>query len=311
MIREFRQSWSLRLRRRGRTAPDLLKLITYLLIGFVEMANEPLFVNVSKWISENENAFLPPVCNKLMHFRQLNIMFVGGPNTRKDYHIEEGEELFYQIHGDMCLKIVENGKHKDIHIREGERQAKTVGLVVERRRLLTEKDALRYYVDNSTEILWERWFHCKNLGTQLVPVIKEFFASEEHRTGKPNPADPPKKAPFPLNTVSVMAPFRFKDRVDGLGADIASGKPVDMFGPEFETEVLLLGPGETNTTKHETDRWIWQLEGSSEVTLNGEKFNLTMGDSVLIPEKNEYHWKRSKDCISLFVAQDNDRKKPF
>lgn len=29
----------------------------------------------------------------LRHFSQLNIMFVGGPNIRKDYHIEEGEEV--------------------------------------------------------------------------------------------------------------------------------------------------------------------------------------------------------------------------
>lgn len=27
------------------------------------------------------------------HFSQLNVMFVGGPNVRKDYHIEEGEEV--------------------------------------------------------------------------------------------------------------------------------------------------------------------------------------------------------------------------
>jgi len=26
-------------------------------------------------------------------FYQLNIMYVGGPNMRKDYHIEEGEEV--------------------------------------------------------------------------------------------------------------------------------------------------------------------------------------------------------------------------
>lgn len=84
------------------------------------MSGKPFVVNVDKWIAENEKAFLPPVCNKLMHLSQLNIMFVGGPNSRKDYHIEEGEELFYQVKGDMCLKLVENGKHKDVRIREGE-----------------------------------------------------------------------------------------------------------------------------------------------------------------------------------------------
>ena len=47
-------------------------------------------------------------------------MFIGGPNVRKDYHTEEGEEIFYQVKGDMVLKIVEKGVHKDVHIKEGE-----------------------------------------------------------------------------------------------------------------------------------------------------------------------------------------------
>ena len=70
---------------------------------------------------------------------QLKVMFIGGPNQRKDYHIEEGEEVrgrgkwwgrvltcspslqfFYMLKGPMCLKVVEKNAHKDIPIEEGE-----------------------------------------------------------------------------------------------------------------------------------------------------------------------------------------------
>ena len=40
---------------------------------------------------------------QLMHKGQLSIMFVGGPNTRTDFHVEEGSELFLQLKGDMEL----------------------------------------------------------------------------------------------------------------------------------------------------------------------------------------------------------------
>ena len=29
-------------------------------------------------------------------------------------------QLFYMIKGDMCLKVVEQGKHRDVPIKEGE-----------------------------------------------------------------------------------------------------------------------------------------------------------------------------------------------
>jgi 3-hydroxyanthranilate 3,4-dioxygenase len=77
-------------------------------------------INATQWLKDNEDKFKPPVCNKLMHNSQLIIMFVGGPNSREDYHIEEGEELFYQVKGQMCVKIIENGQHKDVVINEGE-----------------------------------------------------------------------------------------------------------------------------------------------------------------------------------------------
>ncbi|KAF5900205.1 3-hydroxyanthranilate 3,4-dioxygenase, partial [Clarias magur] len=243
----------------------------------------------------NQSKRMKDCLTLLRFFYQLNIMFVGGPNIRKDYHIEEGEELFYQIRGDMVLKVVENGKHKDVHIREGEmfllpariphspqRQENTIGLVVERSRQHTETDCLRYYVDNSTDILFERWFYCENLGTQLVPVIEEFMASKQHKTGKPDPDDPIKPPPFPLNTMNLMTPFCFKDWVEKQKPALVNGKPLDMFGNQFETVVMLYGPGESETTMKDLDGWIWQLEGSSSVSMGGQNYNLSVGDCVLV-----------------------------
>ncbi|XP_041107365.1 3-hydroxyanthranilate 3,4-dioxygenase isoform X2 [Polyodon spathula] len=283
----------------------------------------PLMVNVDKWIEENEASFLPPVCNKLMHFSQLNVMFVGGPNMRKDYHIEEGEELFYQLRGDMCLKVIENNTQKDVLIREGEmfllpariphspqRQAGTVGLVIERQRLQSETDGLRYYVDNSTAVLFERWFYCENLGVQLAPIISEFFSSEQYKTGKPKPEELLKQTPFPFNSTHVMTPFCFKEWIDKHRQELSRKPCLDMFGAQFETETVLYGNGESEGCKPYADIWIWQLEGTSQVTLDEESVTLSAGESYLIPGQNKYLWKRSEGCIALYIAQDPERKRP-
>merc|ERR1712218_473159 len=90
-------------------------------MGVLKMAAlEPVYYNVPKWIENNEQYFLPPVCNKMMHNTQLKVFYVGGPNQRKDYHLEEGEELFFMRKGDMCLKILEQNKFKDVEIKEGQ-----------------------------------------------------------------------------------------------------------------------------------------------------------------------------------------------
>ena len=36
-------------------------------------ALEPVYHNVPKWIENNEQYFLPPVCNKMMHNTQLKV----------------------------------------------------------------------------------------------------------------------------------------------------------------------------------------------------------------------------------------------
>ncbi|XP_006022899.1 3-hydroxyanthranilate 3,4-dioxygenase isoform X1 [Alligator sinensis] len=283
-----------------------------------------LLVNVRKWIEENKADFLPPVCNKLMHRYQLNVMFVGGPNQRKDYHIEGGEELFYQVEGDMCLKIIENGNHKDIFIREGEmfllpariphspqRYTNTVGLVIERKRLKTETDGLRYYVEESTDVLFERWFHCEDLGVQLTPIIQEFFSSSQYRTGKPNPDELLKVTPFPLNATAVMDPFSFQDWLNDHRKEINQKKSLSIFGDNFETQAVVHGPGVSEGNQKNADIWIWQLESTSAVAMDGKTLTLTAGDSLLIPAQSTYHWKRSEGCLALYIAQDPTRKRPY
>ncbi|KAG0716656.1 3-hydroxyanthranilate 3,4-dioxygenase [Chionoecetes opilio] len=77
--------------------------------------------SIPAWVEENKQFFMPPVCNKMMHGeKQLKVFFVGGPNQRKDFHLEEGEEFFYMVKGDMNLITLTNGAFKDVTIKEGE-----------------------------------------------------------------------------------------------------------------------------------------------------------------------------------------------
>jgi hypothetical protein len=31
----------------------------------------------------------------------------------------------------------------------------------------------RYFCEDGVSVLWEKWIHCEDLGTQLAPIIKE------------------------------------------------------------------------------------------------------------------------------------------
>lgn len=152
-------------------------------------------INFRKWIEEHRELLQPPVCNKLVFEEQgFFVMAVGGPNTRKDYHVDEGPELFYQIEGDMLLKTIQQGQVVDIPIRAGEmfllpprvphspqRFENTVGLVVERRRTESELDGLQWYCDQCNHLLYEEFFRLCNIEQDFPPVFDRFFGSEEHR----------------------------------------------------------------------------------------------------------------------------------
>jgi len=152
--------------------------------------------NLKAWVDENRHLLKPPVGNKMVWSdSEFLVMIVGGPNRRKDYHIEEGEEFFYQIEGDITLRIIEDGKPRDVRIKEGEifllppriphspqRPENTVGMVVERRRKPGELDHLRWYCEGCGEVLHDASFQLEDLGNQLKPIIEEFYATESLRT---------------------------------------------------------------------------------------------------------------------------------
>ena len=77
--------------------------------------------NFQNWIRENQHLLKPPVGNKkVFEDGEMTVQVVGGPNERTDYHDDPVEEFFYQLKGDMVLKVVDNGQFYDVPIREGE-----------------------------------------------------------------------------------------------------------------------------------------------------------------------------------------------
>ena len=77
--------------------------------------------NFKEWIDEHRHLLKPPVGNKCVwDGGEYIVMVVGGPNSRKDYHLNQTPEFFYQVEGDITLKVIDEGEQKDIHIKEGE-----------------------------------------------------------------------------------------------------------------------------------------------------------------------------------------------
>ena len=153
--------------------------------------------NLQKWIDENRDDLKPPVGNRNLYkdAGDYIVMIVAGPNARKDYHYNETEELFYQLEGNITVRIQEDGKPVDIPINEGEmfllparvphspiRDERSIGLVVELKRTSKERDGLMWFCDNCNSKLHESYFQLKNVEKDFLPRFKEYYGSEEMRT---------------------------------------------------------------------------------------------------------------------------------
>jgi 3-hydroxyanthranilate 3,4-dioxygenase len=154
-------------------------------------------LNLQAWIDENRALLQPPVGNVCLYNSQFLVMVVGGPNARSDYHINPGEELFYQVHGDIVLKIIDEGTPRDVSIRQGElfllpagvphlpqRPAGTVGLVVEQPRAHTADHHLHWFCQKCGSVLHAVAFQPVDLGQQIKTMLGEFRGNEALRTCK-------------------------------------------------------------------------------------------------------------------------------
>jgi 3-hydroxyanthranilate 3,4-dioxygenase len=152
--------------------------------------------NLMQWLDRHRAELKPPVGNKLLYQdSELIVMAVGGPNSRKDFHHDPGEEFFMQIEGDIVLKTVQAGSHLDIPIRAGEvfllpaemphsprRPAGTIGVVIERRRRPGEFDGFSWYCENCGHLLYLERVPVANLETELPAILARFYASAALRT---------------------------------------------------------------------------------------------------------------------------------
>lgn len=153
--------------------------------------------NLKQWIDENRSELKPPVGNRNLYKEAGDyiVMIVAGPNARKDYHYNETEELFYQLEGDINVRIQEEGQAVDIPIREGEmfllpakvphspmRSQGSIGLVIEVKRKENHTDGLLWFCEKCNNKLHETYFHLENIEKDFLPRFRAFYGSEDMRT---------------------------------------------------------------------------------------------------------------------------------
>ncbi|MDH7795965.1 MULTISPECIES: 3-hydroxyanthranilate 3,4-dioxygenase [unclassified Beijerinckia] len=153
--------------------------------------------NFQKWIDEHQHLLKPPVGNRqVWEDADMMVTVVGGPNRRTDYHDDPVEEFFYQLKGDMVLKVFDDGKFYDVPIRQGDifmlpphvrhspqrPQEGSIGLVVENKRPAGVKDAFEWFCFNCGEKVHRVEVLLTSIVRDLPPLFEAFWADEKVRT---------------------------------------------------------------------------------------------------------------------------------
>ena len=154
--------------------------------------------HLKRWVEENKNLFSPPYkTNRLLvHHKDFLVMILGGPNVRLDFHVDPGDEFFYQIEGDMELHLKPVGEKREIvKIRQGEiflcpgsvphsprRPENSWGLVIERKRKPEENEEFVWFCEKCDDKVLSRTVIQQDVGSQVSKVYEEFNANPKLRT---------------------------------------------------------------------------------------------------------------------------------
>ncbi len=155
-------------------------------------------INFPEWLGENQHLLKPPVGNKQMFPTgdDFIVMIVGGPNARTDYHVDPYEEYFYQIKGNMHVKVMTPDGPQDVHINEGSMwvlprntphspqrpEAGSVGLVVERVRAEGTLEKFQWYCPECNALVHEVELQVRSIVDDLPPLFQAFYEDEKART---------------------------------------------------------------------------------------------------------------------------------
>lgn len=156
--------------------------------------------NFQQWIADNKEKFKPPVGNaQVWEDGEMMVTVVGGPNQRRDYHDDPTEEFFYQLKGNIALRLmpVPGKPPLEISIQEGDifllpkhmrhspqRPAGSLGVVVEMPRPEGAVDAFEWYCQNCHELVHRAEVRLKSIVRDLPPLFEQFYGNESLRKCK-------------------------------------------------------------------------------------------------------------------------------
>lgn len=153
--------------------------------------------NFARWIDEHRHLLKPPVGNQqIWEDANLMVTVVGGPNQRTDFHDDPVEEFFYQLSGNMVIKIAEDGAFYDVPMRAGDiflmpphtrhspqrPEEGSVGLVIEPKRPPGEKDAFEWHCFECRKLVHRVEVDVQSIVHDLPPLFQAFYADEKKRT---------------------------------------------------------------------------------------------------------------------------------